>query len=658
MTQLRRRLQLRPALLLACTGLLAGPGQQAAATTWIEQAQADLTCSGQADVAERLSLDAPWIASPANAASVTSYFKGPPRDANHAKFRYLTMLAAIGWWADLINDQVLRSDVYVTIGGIADRHATGSGAPLYRQIARCARAHLIGSQVEQDQPQLAARYADDLARLYPEDGAAQSVEDWPLIEALREIRLDPGLRNAIAQLATRATAQAGAAAAANQPERASRLLAAVAQGLLALGDTDKARQVALQSMMVTGKPPTAAAAWRAMPTIYDASEKLNGAADAANVRALLNPDQPPAALRDNEAEFESLLRLANAAETQQQFGDMSRFAQQAFRKLADFRGLERYSVPFYRHALDGMASRRDLNIATIARSDPKFAAETLATYTGLYDTLLRQAQNQFVADAREQLFFQFKIDNSLHALTELYPVMPRSSAEIADTTFRLAQLRSFGRLTLATLSAELGRSGIDPQSQFDVERFFTLSTQTAVWLRKLLDGVRVSPDAAPPGGDALWKAFFTLDVFYNETTKEFERYTAFVRQKAPAVAELATPRPLPVASSSVACARARRSWRHWSRRAISTCGPSRSVASRWHARASPKTRSGTRCGDCEPGWCRAAAAAPVSFRHSMQPRPTRSIASSSGQSPGVFRASPMSSGTAMVRSARCRRRYS
>ena len=43
--------------------------------------------------------------------------------------------------------------------------STGSGAPLYRQIARCARAHLIGSQVEQDQPQLAARYADDLARL-------------------------------------------------------------------------------------------------------------------------------------------------------------------------------------------------------------------------------------------------------------------------------------------------------------------------------------------------------------------------------------------------------------------------------------------------------------------------------------------------------------
>ena len=222
-----------------------------------------------------------------------------------------------------------------------------------------------------------------------------------------------------------------------------------------------------------------------------------------------------------------------AAETQQRFDDMSRFAQQAFRRLADSRGLERYSMPFYRHALDEMAGTRDPNIGTLARRDPKFAAETLATYTGLYDTLLRQAQNQFVADAREQLFFQYKIDNSLHALTELYPAMPRSSAEIADTTFRLAQLRSFGRLTLATLSAELGRSGIDPQSRFSVERFFTLSTQTAVWLRRAAGPPAAAPDAAPPDGEALWKVFFTLDVFYNETTKEFERYTAFVRQKAP-----------------------------------------------------------------------------------------------------------------------------
>ena len=54
-------------------------------------------------------------------------------------------------------------------------------------------------------------------------------------------------------------------------------------------------------------------------------------------------------------------------------------------------------------------------------NDPAFGAKTLATYTGMYDTLLRQAQSQFVGDAREQAFFQYKIDNNLHAQTELYP---------------------------------------------------------------------------------------------------------------------------------------------------------------------------------------------------------------------------------------------
>jgi len=128
MTQLRRRLQFRAALLMAFAGLPAAPGEPASATTWIEQAQADLTCTGQADATERLSLDAPWIASPANAASVTSYFKGPPRDVNHAKFRYLTMPAAIGWWADMINDQALPSDVYLPNGAIADPPPTRATA--------------------------------------------------------------------------------------------------------------------------------------------------------------------------------------------------------------------------------------------------------------------------------------------------------------------------------------------------------------------------------------------------------------------------------------------------------------------------------------------------------------------------------------------------
>ena len=122
------------------------------------------------------------------------------------------------------------------------------------------------------------------------------------------------------------------------------------------------------------------------------------------------------------------------------------------------------------------------------------------------DTLVRQSQDQFVADAREQLFFQHKVDNSLHGLSSVYPALPRSAAEIADATFRLAQLRSYGRLTLATLAAELDRSRIDPQARPSVERFFSMSTQSSAFLRTVLASIQVAPGAPPPSGNALWQS--------------------------------------------------------------------------------------------------------------------------------------------------------
>ncbi len=546
---IERRILLRPVpavrTALLCCMLALGP-PVARAMTWIEQAQADLTCTEQADAAERASLAAPWLEPPIDARDASAYFRGKPRDSLQAEFRYLTMLAAVGWWADLVNDQALRSDVYLTIGTRADRLAAGSNPQLFRQIGRCARARLISAQLELGQPLLVDRLANNLADMYSSGMTTAAVEDWPLIVALREMQLDARTRNGLPQLTTRATVRAGEASRNHAAQRSSRLLAAVAQSVLTLGDASKARQLALQSMLETGKPPSADSAWRAMPTIYDATIALTGAADAANLRALLQPDQPPDALRDPESEFESLLRLSQAAEQTSQFDDMARLQQAAFRTLARGQGARQYSMPFYRHALDTLAATRDGDIGTLARRDVAFGSRTLATYTGLYDTLLRQAQAQFVADAREQLLFQYKIDNSLHALSELSSALPHSNAAIADTTFQLAQLRSYGRLTLATLSARLAHENIDPQSRFSVERFFSLSTQTGVWLRGMFDMLRVAPAAGPPDGETLWKAFFTLDVFYNETTHEFERYTAFVRQKAPGVAELATPRPLPV----------------------------------------------------------------------------------------------------------------
>ncbi|MFO1207342.1 MAG: CHAT domain-containing protein [Burkholderiales bacterium] len=436
----------------------------AGAVTWIEQAQSELTCTVQADAAERLSLDAPWLPTPLDAKGVTSYFRGEPRNERQARFRHLTLLAAVGWWADLINDQALRGEAYAGIGALADRYADESGSQLiFRQIARCSRAMQVGVLVALDQPTAAARAMQALVASYPQGVPVSPVEQWPLRLALREIDVDERARTELERLSV-------------------------------------------------GRP----------------------------ARTNVAPGQDP------YATFESLLQRSRSAEAAQKYEEMARLQREAVAMLTDQRGLDRFSVPFYRHALEELAQTRDADLGTLASRDPAFAANTLRTYLGTYDSLLRQAQAQFVADAREQLFFQYKIDNSLHALASLAPAMPRSSDTINDTTFRFAQLRSYGRLTLATLSAELARTPIDPQAHSGVERYFSLATQTAVWLRSVLATLQVGGDGKLPRGETLWQAFFTLDVFYNETAKELARYAAFVRQKAPAVAELATPRPLPI----------------------------------------------------------------------------------------------------------------
>jgi hypothetical protein len=258
MTQYRRlRRAVRRLPGVACLLILLSVVPDAGAATWIEQAEAELTCTSHADDGERQSLAAPLLPRPVAAGTLSAYLRGKPRDDRQARFRHLTMLAAIGWWADLVNDQTLRSDAYLTIGVLADRYSAAAPADAaFRQVARCARVHLIDASIEQDRPRDAERLADNLLRLYSATPPAQPVEDWPLLLALRELRLEPRARAGIALLATRSAQFAAAATSADQSQRTSRLLAVTGQGLLALGDTGKARDAALQSLVVTGRPPS------------------------------------------------------------------------------------------------------------------------------------------------------------------------------------------------------------------------------------------------------------------------------------------------------------------------------------------------------------------------------------------------------------------
>ena len=100
---------------LPCVTLAAVLGcMPACAATWIEQAEADLTCTGRADPTERGQLDAPFIPH-GNTKILANYFLAKPADNRHARFRHLTTLAAIAWWADRVNDQDLRAKTYIAI---------------------------------------------------------------------------------------------------------------------------------------------------------------------------------------------------------------------------------------------------------------------------------------------------------------------------------------------------------------------------------------------------------------------------------------------------------------------------------------------------------------------------------------------------------------
>jgi len=524
---------------------------QSQAAVWIEQAERALTCTSFARPDVRGQLDAPFIPNVRSPRAVQSYFQGRPRDQRQARFRQLTMLAATAWWADLVNDQRLRGDAYVAVMQLAARYAAeNSNDVLFRQVARCAQVQVMSVMLEIGEIAAANVLATALAQQYATVGSLYPVEDWPLMLALRETILEPR-----AQAGTEVLTRAIWAIAAPEPMatqqklRTSRLMAAAARGSLATGKVDDARNLAAQSMFVTGQPAAPEAAWRAFPVLYDVFVEREGPQKAATLISLLgDPSAVPPALNDRAAAFEALERAAVAAEAvgDDELGISLRML--ASRQLTDWRTPQPLSQAFYRHGWDRLAAQRWTEWEAMARQEPAFATRQAETYIGTANTLIAQGKDQFVANTAEQLFYQYKIDNSLHGLTAMYPALPRLQSRIQDVTFRMAQLRSFGRITLATIAGELGRLSLNSEDRFHVERFFSLSTQTGTWIRGVLNTVLAVDPAQPSQAKALWKTFFMMDVFHQETAKEYSAYADYVRRQVPSVAELVTPKPQPVAN--------------------------------------------------------------------------------------------------------------
>ncbi len=527
-------------LRIAVALLTATPAPPAETVVWIEQAMASLACTALAEDAEIASLRRPVLQNPGDASALRAYFQATPRDARHARYRHLATLSGIAWWAGRINDQELRGDVLANILGTAQQAAAADRDPLlFRQIQQCALAQIVVVTLEQGRFEA----ADKLTAALLTTRRTAAVEDWPLILALREAQLLPAARTTTARLATALLTTAGTAQAAGDSARASRLYAAVSLALTALGEP-RARDAALQALVLSGRPPRPATAWQVFPVLFDAQHRATTLTQAAGLAQLVAPGTPPPTLRDSRAVFATLQRLAAIAEGREEYETGGQHRLAAFRALNTAGALDPPSLLFLRTGLADLLGPRDTTIRTVARARPAWGRETLADYLKAPATLATQAANQFVSDAPARLIERYKIDSNLRALMQLHDAMPTERARIVDAAFRLAQLRSFGRLTLATLSAELARSPIPAARRFDTERFFSLASQDGTWMRGLLNQIATPHDAPPPEGARLWPVVFMLSVFQNETTQGLADYLAYVRANAPAVGALATPRPL------------------------------------------------------------------------------------------------------------------
>ncbi len=528
------------------------------AQTWEQIAEDQLLCVTFVSAAERAQIEAPLLPRNLTPASLADYFARPPRNEAHERLRYLTVLSALAYFADRTNDQVLRSHVLTTIGAFADRFADGGHGAVFAQIGRCARAGLVSASIERDEPRLAVVVAHDLIARYRASPLGESVEDAPLLDAIREIALHAettdGLRDLIGYAMERAAAVERA-----EGLRASRLYAAAAAGLVRNGDGAKADQVGAKALALAMTGRDTEAVLRLLPVLYDTWQLRHGMAKANELTgAVLARFPVPARFADRHDEFEVRLRHAYVLEGAGEFevsGAERVRANQALMTTV-------LSIPYQRNAF----ARLDAFDATIA--DPitgmtndaawtklvmadaaRAKGDYLNAYRGSYDTIVAQLQRSFVADARDRMNTERKVDRTLAALAVLRDAIPAYRSEIDDRMFGLAQMLSYGRITLATIAAGLDDVQVDAKTKADLERFFTLSTQNSVWLRGLWERQIASDGFTFPAPKQLWSAIQFLSVQYNETQKSLPDYIAFVRTKAPDLGALITPRPMNLAAA-------------------------------------------------------------------------------------------------------------
>lgn len=532
--------------------------QRAGAQSWLLKAQWRATCLDHADDAERAALGVQWApagtaADDAAMRALQRYVTGAGTSGDERLFRYLTLLGAYSYQASYSNDQELRRrlDAQLLLHARSGLAAQPNAA---LQVHLCMHARLIESLIEARDLENTNKLAAALAGLYRQVPASAAAADWPLVAALRAVATAPaGLDAALNALGAAAVTRA-AGLEAVAPSRAGRLYAAAAPTPLLLnGNARQALQVAARASALAAEGERAAATWRAFPALYDAV-KITQATEPPTTTALTEgifaTHGFPESSADRRANFEVLVRIA---EVYRDLGrDNTEFWVLAYDELVALDNTSQESLPFLRGALARLAAATSRPVDALlhwrARAAPAPAAE-LVKARNLYEFLLESRRKSVIIDVRTQLLEAFIAESILYSLSRMPVATAAERAARDDLSFRVLQLDSFTRISVAAAAAGLKHA--DPSltdvQRFQLERFYTYMGQHSTWVSGGAARVLVEPGGTLPSAEESWGAFTVMAIFQNETTSGLDQYYAVLARSAPQVAAMTVPFAVPLA---------------------------------------------------------------------------------------------------------------
>ncbi len=529
--------------------LLLSPGP-AGAETWIESAEHQLYCTRLASAAERASLRMAF-----GRGNDPAYWKSATSTPTERLQKHLLMLGAVAYEADSSNDQELRQQAILHAAITAKKEHAAQPLAM-RQLYLCAHAALLSSNVEMDDPQALGEVGKNLIREYGAAPPGPSVEDLPLVHAIREA--SHGARSeTVRQLAALAYLR-GEKVKGQDPERAARLLAAAAHGFSTQGDAARALQLARDAnalRLSRGKRASPEASWSNFPVLFDSASALSGKDGAAALaNAMLQEFGPPPATVDAEVQYAIYSRLAPLA--QARLGDGGQAEQDWY--VATVTGARRsaqqdfVSIPFLRAALttldhdpEGMAAQD-----YVWKYDKAAAGRDYHdSYKPMLDRFLEQSQTAPIGDMRSRLAQQSKLEDWLDTMGRLAAALPASRAEIVDLAFKGLQLHSHASVSAATMKGFVRRSRGDPKTRDDILRFLTMQADPSLAIRRALERIYRAGYRDAAADAVLRDTFVGLDVSYNESTNSVFEFRKFIWSRAPDLRGLLLGSPGPLAAA-------------------------------------------------------------------------------------------------------------